>query len=71
MDNDQDTDKQPKDEQASVKSRRDFLKNSKYAVYATPLVTSLIISSKAAHASSCTRPDCGLTAEPTRQGFTK
>lgn len=40
-------------------SRRDFLKKSKYAVYATPLMTGLIISSNAAHAS-CTDPiDCG------------
>ena len=30
------------------KSRRDFLKKSKYAVYATPLITSLIINQKAA-----------------------
>jgi len=38
-------------DQQTNQSRRDFLKKSKYAAYATPLVTGLIIQSNAAHAS--------------------
>ena len=37
--------------QQTDQSRRDFLRKSKYAAYATPLVTGLIIKSNAAHAS--------------------
>ncbi len=39
------------DDQKTNQSRRDFLRKSKYAAYATPLVTGLIIHSNAAHAS--------------------
>jgi len=37
--------------QKTNQSRRDFLRKSKYAAYATPLITGLIIKSNAAHAS--------------------
>jgi hypothetical protein len=39
------------DDNKILESRRKFLKNSKYAMYATPLVTGLIVSSNAARAS--------------------
>jgi len=38
------------------KDRRDFLKNSVYAAYATPLITALLVEEASAAASNC--PDC-------------
>ncbi len=34
-------------EEESIKARRDFLKKSSYAVYATPVLTSLVIDAHA------------------------
>ena len=42
----------------TVQQRRNFLKKSKYAVYATPLVTALIINSAEAKSSKCKGKDC-------------
>lgn len=49
--NSKDSDKDNSKSEQMDQSRRDFLKKSKYAAYATPLVTGLIIKSNAAHAS--------------------
>ncbi len=43
-------------------SRRNFLRKSKYAAYATPLMTGLIIKSAAAATSGCVGDgDCSTT----------
>ena len=51
------------DQQEKVdQSRRDFLRKSKYAAYATPLMTGLIIKSAAAQSSGCVGDgDCSTT----------
>ncbi len=49
-------------EDKAAQSRRDFLRKSKYAAYATPLMTGLIIKSAAAQSSGCVGDgDCSTT----------
>ena len=38
------------------KSRREFLRNSVYAAYATPLITALLIAEESAARSGCPPP---------------
>ncbi len=53
---------QIKKQDKDVQSRRDFLRKSKYAAYATPLMTGLIIKSAAAASSGCVGDgDCSST----------
>jgi hypothetical protein len=41
--------------------RREFLRNSVYAAYATPLITALLVAEESAAASNC--PDCDKLPE--------